>query len=328
MKSQTSRPNEVVLTVAAAVVAVTVAIGLSYSGTASAFADHTPFPSPSVTPSAPRGALKLALDKASVVAVVSERGGSNVGGANRASSAAAPTSEWCQDSVSNLKAARQMVGFSLLQSDYATAIATYREGIVRSIIRAENQGLNSSLTLNALKRALFVGDTLYSEMLGAADREVRVVDYYNTSYDFLLKVAEEIDLPIYIPYSRSKEKVDVQKYELQFAKYGIQQLTWLLENFTYESAEMYYGQFSSRVYLTLAETITAGVVADLNDSLLENVFACQLRDLDLLSQLLARHNSGDRTVYGGSNRYALNGSASALKDIIAKFNTGCARSRF
>lgn len=272
-----------------------------------------PMPNPTVSP---RQSQKRA------------EGGSNVGSGTGRASGLGDVTAWCRGSLGILNMARATAVPATLNSDFASAYATYRSGIVQAIQNAHANRLDQSLTLKSLERTLLIGDTLYAALMGSEDRDRMLVNFYMDAYEFIAEVADQIDIPVFIPYIRSNRPFDPLIHEQRFADYGAQQLQWLLEKFTYESNEQYYTNFDATIYLTLAEFITAGVAQDLSESIFVNAYACQVQDLYYLGQMLGKHNAGDRTVYQGRDKYAVNSSVAVIKNVIQKLRVGCSRAAF
>lgn len=292
---------------------------VSMSG--SAFSAPVPSPSPSPSFSPRSGAI--------VYNQRSEReGGSNVGSGTGRASGMGDVTAWCRGSIGILNMARATAVPATLNSDFAGALATYRSGMAQAIQNAQVGGLDQSLTLKALERTLMIGDSLYMALLGSEDRDRMLVNFYMDAYEFITKVAEQIDIPVFIPYTRSNRPFDPLVHEQHFAEYGAEQLKWLFEKFTYEDSQQYYTNFDATIYLTLAEFITAGVAEDLSESIFVNAYACQVQDLHYLAQMLGKHNAGDRTVYQGRNKYAVNSSVAVIKQVIQKLHVGCSRAAF
>lgn len=258
----------------------------------------------------------------------SAEGGSNVGNGTGRASGLGDVTAWCRGSIGILNMARATAVPATLNSDFAGALATYRSGMMQAIQNAHSSNLDQSLTLKALERTLLIGDTLYMALIGSEDRDRMMVNFYMDAYEFIAKVAEEIDIPVFIPYIRSNRNFDPLIHEQRFADYGAVQLQWLLEKFTYEDSEQYYTNFDATIYLTLAEFITSGVAQDLSEGIFVNAYACQVQDLHYLGQMLGKHNAGDRTVYQGRNKYAVNSSVAVIKQVIRKLHSGCSRAAF
>lgn len=276
------------------------------------FAFGEPMPNPSITPSAPSY----------------REGGSNTGSGTGSASGLGEVTAWCQGSVGILNVAKATALPATLYSDFSGALAIYKSGVVQAIQNAETVGLGQSLTLKALERTLAISEALSMALIDSEDRDRMLVNFYMEAYDFLIKVAEEIDIPVYIPYVRANRPFDIHRHERRFAEYGVIQLSWLLQKFTYEDRDQYYTNFDAKIYLTLAEFITSGVSQDLSESIFANAYACQVQDLHYLGQMLGKHNAGDRMVYQGRNKYAVNSSVSSIKRVIEKLRIGCSRSNY
>ncbi len=321
---------------AALISASVVTVGLSLIDTNDTNAFAAPVPSPTFVPK------KKIVKKSNPVGIPggntgtgsrftggrNNRGGSNIGSGTGRASGLGDVTAWCRGSIGILNMAKNTAVPATLNSDFAGSLATLRSGIAQAITNAQADGLDQSLTLKSLERTLQIGDSLYMALIGSEDRDRMVVNFYMDAYDFITKVADQIDIPVFIPYIRSNTPFDPLVHEQRFADYGAEQLKWLLEKFTYEDREQYYTNFDATIYLTLAESIASGVAQDLSESIFVNAYACQVQDLMYLGQMLGKHNAGDKSVYQGRNKYAVNSSVAVIKNVIQKLKVGCSHAAF
>ncbi len=300
--------------------------GLSVIEISASHAFAAPNPSPSVTPQKKKIAKKTSHSSEDAIAAAD--GGTNGGRGTGRASGLGDITAWCRGSVGILNMARDTAVPALVKSKYADALATLSSGIVQAIQNAEAEGLDQSLTLRSLERTHLMGDALYAALGESEVRDQMVALFYLDAYDFIAKVADGIDIPVFIPYIRANRPFDPMMHEKRFADYGSEQLQWLLKNFTYEDSEQYYTNYDKKIYLTLAESIVSGVALDLSESIFANAYACQVQDLTYLATMLAKHNAGDQVVYQGDDRYAVNGSVARIKVVIQKLKTGCSHAAF
>lgn len=322
MKSQQS----LVKTAAAAVLSASVVIaglGALEFSTNSAFAD--PMPSPSATPRKKKISKKpIATEEL----IASADGGTNGGRGTGRASGLGDVTAWCRGSVGILNFSKDQAVPALTKGKYASALTTLTSGVSQAIEAAEESDHGKSLTLSTLERIHLMGDALYSAMVESEVRDQMVVLFYIEAYDFVKKVADEIDIPVFIPYARENREFDPVAYRQHFADYGSKQLQWLLKNFTYESTEQYYAYYDQKIYLTLAESVVAGVAQDLSATVFGNAYSCQVQDLKYLATNLAKHNGGDQEVYQGDDKIAVNSSVGRIKAVIQNLKTGCSHAAF
>lgn len=317
----------------ALVSATLVNVGFSSSGGGSAYAN--PYATPSGTPSKARaskggsntGGTNRSSSIKDILEARASRGGTNTGGTNRGSSIK-DVLEWCTNSVSTLQEAQDAASTDILGSDYDSAVTHFSAGLVAAIANATKNGYENTLTSKAMTRILDIADALETLPESSDEpRAKRISDFYIMGYEYIIRIAKDLDRPIYIPYYYGNSKFDVRAYERRFADYGVQQIKWVLDGFTYGSSAEYYAR-DFEVYMKIAEEITKGVAADLSDSIFGVTYACQISDLEVTGLKIAKYNAGDHNAFGGASVqkdkvYAINTTVKHLKETVEALGHSC-----
>lgn len=331
MKSQTEFLKAMALSLAAA---MAVTIGLSMTETTgSAYATPAPSGVPAKEKKTDKGLRTVKIGTSKEVFKTAggskeRQGGSNIGGGNRRD-ALDGISEWCTNSLSALKKARKMAAPKLLGANYEGANDVYHGGLVVAIRKARDLGYEHSLTLKAMIRINHIAERLAKTLpVNPSDNVAKTVsDFYIVAYDYIENIAKTLDIPVYIPYYSSNAKFDIRDYEKRFADYGADQIKWVLDNFTYGNTQEYFS-VDFNAYMTIAEEVSAGVAADLSESVFDAAYACQIGDLQNLADDIAAYNGGDHDTFGGETthtdkKYAVNSTVGSLKEALAALGKSC-----
>jgi hypothetical protein len=241
--------------------------------------------------------------------------------------------QWCTNKLGVLNDIREEAAMAKVDGKpREDVIAIYDGGFERlSEGFGEFKG-GYSLTQRAIVRGKEIsealGETLVSEEKSLTTR----VHFLESYYNFIERVAREVDIPYYIPYYNRggcKDGCDIEISEESFAikllENARDQLSMVLSKMASvgPNGEV-FPQGVPGGYLTALEFATKNAALDLEETLLYTRMACVIGDLHALGDKLARYNTGNGAEYGGRDDRAVRMSYSRAETALTEIRSAIA----
>jgi hypothetical protein len=222
--------------------------------------------------------------------------------------------QWCSEKIGVIRDIREEAGFAKLSgADRLAIIQIYDNGFDRM-----NEGFGEfqgaySLTQRAIVRGKEISEALGVSLVeGEKDLSTRV-HFLETYYNFIERVAREVDIPYYIPYynrggCRDCETIGISEeaFAIKLLENARDQLTMVLDKMASISENgSIYPMGVPKGYLTTLEFAAKNAAYDLEESILYTRMACTIGELHGLGEKLARYNSGNGAAFGNRDDWAV-----------------------
>ncbi len=240
-----------------------------------------------------------------------------------------PIVEWCNDSVSILDQAEQQAKmvYSMGRTKDAKNILLGALQHASSVAPGFGRG-RGPITMRAIQRvtqiATLVDRSISNDLLG--DRTSAVFMF--RGYNFIRDVAQNLDVPYYVPYTYGRRggDFDVGAFEEAFVQIAADQLDMVVDSLVLGGGQRGTVPLGTpRAVLKAMEVAAAASAYDLRNSLWAANFACEIQQLSGLSAKLASFNAGNRSLYRSEPEafYATTAEAKYLVGMISN-GLGCA----
>lgn len=233
-----------------------------------------------------------------------------------------PIIEWCGDSVSLLDQAEEQAKMVYSMGRSTEAKNILLSALQRAASIAPTFGRHGPITMKAIQRvtqiATLVDRSISDDRLG--DRTSVVFMF--RGYSFIRDVAQNLDIPYYVPYyyDRRSGDFDVEQFERAFIQIASAQLEMVIDSLVISGGQRGSVPLGTpRAVLKALEVAAAASAADLRNSLWAVNFACEIQQLLGLSAKLAAFNAGNRTLYRSEPEafYATTAEARYLVGMIS-----------
>lgn len=238
--------------------------------------------------------------------------------------------EWCQDSVRILREARERASQALSMGDYHHA----KRQLIRGL-EAANRGSNLNRTQGPLTgRATYRGVQLAHELeralQGSRAKDSTIVHFLFGYYEFVFYVAEQLDIPYYIPYRRCGTACDArddEQYDRALQLFAKEQVNVVLTTLADPGNRNIYPKGDPTGYLVALEASLGYAACDLRETLRAARFSCSILALESLQGRLAEFNRNPSSSVYRSEPEAVTSSYYEAADILTELNAeqGCER---
>ncbi len=238
--------------------------------------------------------------------------------------------QWCSDKLAMLRDIAERAGLARLSGqNREDIIAIYDAGFDEL---AEGFGEfegGYSLTQRAIVRGKEISLALGESLVGDEKNLSTRVHFLETYYNFIERVAREVDIPYYIPYYNRggcNDGCDVHITEEVFAikllENARDQLAMVLNKMASVGARnSIFPQGVPAGFLTALEFAAKNAAEDLEESLLYTRMACVIGELHGLSNKLSRYNTGNASEYGGRDDWAVRMSYQRAESQLSEVRT-------
>lgn len=238
-------------------------------------------------------------------------------------------SQWCSRVAAILRRERRVAMNLIAEGKLDSAEETLLDAMTTAAQSIEiDPDSAKPITKSLLDRGLVIAQTL-DEMVTNGER-INAVSKLNFLVDYLdltLRITLEVDEPLFVPYiyrfhrchhGCDDGRFDMKMFERQYLGYAREQLEFTYEKLTEIRGDgMVLPVGNARVYLKVAELVSAWVRDDVEQNLFADRHACSIDELDVLAQNLYDYNeSHSRRVYR-NDMAALYLSRQALEWVAA-----------
>jgi|GEM_PF-2984363 len=198
-----------------------------------------------------------------------------------------PISAWCDDRLRTLKRARNHASSAIYRGDYRSSV----EILISGLVQASHNGysMNPPFTQQAIDRGIKIGSTLMSYTGSQLNGMKAVSVFLESYYQFVEKVAAEIDVPFYRPGKCGYCGTNSKSMETSLIKMTKDQLSLVNDTLIAHGTVIPLGP--SSLYLKAQEMLTYYASYDLRSSLMANAYSCQINDLMTIHDELRYFNS-------------------------------------
>lgn len=234
-----------------------------------------------------------------------------------------PIIEWCNHSVTILDQAEEHAKSLYTRGRVKDAKNVLLGALQRAASSAPGFGRRGPITMRAIQRvtqiATLVDRSISNDPLG--DRTSVV--FLFSGYRFIRNVAENLDVPYYVPYyyGRRGDDFDIQAFERVYVRIAADQLSMVIDALVLETGRGSVPLGTPRAVLKAIEVAAAASASDLRNSLWAVSFACEIQQLSALSARLASFNSGSRTYYSNEQE-AFYSATDEVRYIVGVINYG------
>ena len=244
--------------------------------------------------------------------------------------------QWCDDLVGELEQAKYDAYHAYTYGNYVGAIGIFRDTLNRlnpypSSFATSTYYSNQSLSLKALKRGQEILSILETKVTLGAKRE-RLISFFLSKYfDLIIDVANRLDRPYYryqyhYNYDRH-HNASIGHAEQAYVKMAFEQIKLVMNHFTIIRGYEVYPKGSSHFFLNLVALSSLYVAQDLENSFLEEYYACQIFRLKKIHQNIYRYLSkqGKSSVssYVHHPRYMVQKAYTEIQSIIKEGRQRC-----
>lgn len=211
-----------------------------------------------------------------------------------------PASQWCNDVLRILGDAKERASQALAMGDYERAKSALMQGLYRA--RPSESFGQRPLTSRAIARGIELAQSIQRAVQGEPSEARTNTHFLFRYYDFLFDTAQGLDLPLYLPYFRTRGGchscgIDADDIESRFVQYAGEQIRVILTSLAETQGGPVFPLGSPKAFLKALELTTKYAALDLRESLWGTHYACAIRDLEEMSYRLNRFNLGDHSTY-------------------------------
>lgn len=234
---------------------------------------------------------------------LSSKGGSGIGGGNIYNNLV----DWCDNGFDILDESRIDAQDTLgIYGDKVSAIRTYYTGLIDALEATNSEEINtySSIMYRSIVRGLNLAEYfgIIDILAGDTQEDHKKMDalyFLDDYYQFVLKTAYQFDRNYYLSYytevncsgCQSIPRYSVADLERDFINYSVSQIDFWLKKFIRYSSnnENSYSTVDPRKAMAGLAYLSHETALDLEESLLNNVFSCQSRQLKRLAGRVERY---------------------------------------
>lgn len=201
--------------------------------------------------------------------------------------------QWCQDSVRMLREARERASQSLSMGDYGAAKRQLVRGLETANRGSRVNRAQGPLTGRATFRGVEIARTLEQAMGDSSAADSTIVHFLFGYYEFVFYVADQLDVPYYIPYKRCGDRCennDNEKYDRALQLFAKEQVNVVLTTLAEPNGRFIYPKGDPTGYLVALEVALGYAACDLRESLRAARYSCSILALESLQQRLAAFN--------------------------------------
>ena len=238
-----------------------------------------------------------------------------------------PMSAWCNNALRVLDQARMRARMAYAYGDYAVTKQHLVTGLTQAGSNSSQFRSTGPITARAIQRGITLATAIDSASAGDPSGARTVVYFLFKYYDFIARVARDLDLPFYIPYQNCGMCGDFNEtlFEQKFTEFAKEQLSNVLYTLAENTGYRVTPIGVPRAFLT-ALAMTAGATAqDLRSSLWSRRYACEIIQLEQLCARINAYLSGSRFEYP-SEFEAVNAAFREAEWIVQRIGTvgaGC-----
>ncbi|MGK5082554.1 hypothetical protein WDW37_04545 [Bdellovibrionota bacterium FG-1] len=236
-----------------------------------------------------------------------------------------PSYLWCGNVLAVLQEARDQADMALSMGNAQSA----QQILMSGLRQAAAPGFQiQPLTARAIARGPQLASAVTAVVAGAPNGLQTATHFLLGYYDFIIHVANDLDLSYYIPYQYCHRRhcgdyaVDEGAFEERFVEYAKAQVQLVLDNLAESYGYQVFPIGNPRAYLKALELTTGYAVNDLQQSLWSARYACGIQSLARLRQRLASFNAGSPIPYQGNPVIAVSSSYQETQDILGSINVG------
>lgn len=191
-----------------------------------------------------------------------------------------PEFRYCRDALSILTIAWNDAAYAGARGDLNRATARLMEGLrdASDSFDVSRRNASGPLTQRAIERmhaiAIVVSRTLIGESNSLRSRHY----FLQQAYPFIFKIAQDIDLPYYIPVHYCNRCADSRpsdwEVEKAFINFADAQLDFIRDALTTNSPTYVFPVGSGKAYLSALRMTMGYLVIDLQESAFESLYSC------------------------------------------------------
>lgn len=198
----------------------------------------------------------------------------------------APFSQWCQNRLRILERHQEQALREVQRQAPMQAAFTLMNGLDEALQRLEPY-YQGSLTIKAMRRGRDNANVILQDL---GERQLwakSMVNYLFAQYDFVRRVAQQLDIPFYRPapcHYCQKENLELERH---FVRFALEQVRLPIEKLVWREGAMIYPLGEAKTFLKALELTSAQSATDLEQSLFATRHACLIDDLWTLHKALA-----------------------------------------
>lgn len=223
--------------------------------------------------------------------------------------------KWCGNAIGIIDSALNEVRGYLVHGDkeeYAAAEQMMEDSLLmaaQSLVVDPKQG--GPMTKRLVDRGLIISQAMdFAIPHPEENDQVSKLRFLVNFGDFIVKTESFLDREWYIPYQYERRDLRTSEWLDQFQRkyvlYAYKQLVFSMKYFLDIQERWEYGTLyrkvtsigSEKIFLNIAELMTAFVASDLENSIFSNMFGYSIHRLQRLSSMLAQHNLGQGRRFG------------------------------
>jgi hypothetical protein len=223
-------------------------------------------------------------------------------------------SVWCNNVVRDLGNSLQIAGMQEVQGNYTLSAET----LIRGLKEANaNQYLRKGpMTARAIYRAIELAGIMQRSVAGRANGQRSVVEFLSQYYQFIIRTADHLDIPFYIPHMRGEMRNPIEDFETNFIRFAKDEVQVVLNTMTVQNEGQVFPVGSTAAFLNILSRSIQFASEDLRESPFAASYSCTIEYLNRVVSLV--QNGGL-----GNDPDTVNYAYQEVSSLLDQIRTGC-----